>query len=152
MNNLPTPAPRVAAGTLFTRDDTVLLVHRTIYQNGWDIPGALVCPGEPPAATAKRQLREDLGLDREPRRLLALDWVPTEDGDEFLYVFDGGELADADIRLALGKNGLDRWEWVPVDRLPAYLPPELAARFTLTHRSGAAQTLCLERGKPAGTA
>jgi ADP-ribose pyrophosphatase YjhB (NUDIX family) len=150
--NLPTPAPRIAAGTLFTRDDTVLLIHRTIYENGWDIPGALVRQGEPPAETVRRQLREDLGLDRAPARLLALDWVPAEDGDEFLYVFDGGELADADIRLAHGKDGLDRWEWVAVERLSGYLPPELASRFTLTHRSGGAETLLLERGKPAGIA
>ncbi len=144
----PTPAPKVCAGTLFTREDTVLLIHRSIYENGWDIPGALVGHGDSPAATARRQLNDDLGLDREPRGLVALDWVPGEDGDEFLYVFDGGELADDDIRLALGRNGLDRWEWVPVDRLSAYLPPELAARFTLAHRSSGGRTLCLERGKP----
>jgi 8-oxo-dGTP diphosphatase len=144
----PTPAPRVCAGTLFTHNDTVLLIHRSIHENGWDIPGALVCHGDSPAATARRQLSDDLGLDREPQGLVVLDWVPGEDGDEFLYVFDGGELADADIRLALGKDGLDRWEWVPVDRLPAYLPPELAQRFTLAH--GASGTLSLERGKPSG--
>ena len=140
-------APRIAAGTLFTRGDTILLIHRSIYENGWDIPGALVGEGEPPAATVQRQLREDLGLDRSPRRLLALDWVPGDDGDEFLYVFDGGELADVDIDLTLGKDGLDRWEWVPVERLSAYLPPDLASRFTLTHQSDTDDTLLLERGK-----
>lgn len=146
--NQPTPAPRVCAGTLFKRDDTMLLIHRSSYENGWDIPGALVRHGDSPATTARRQLRDDLGLDREPRRLVAVDWVPGDDGDEFLYVFDGGELVDADIRLALGKDGLDRWEWVAVDRLPAYLPPELAARFALAHRRYGAETACLERGKP----
>ncbi|WP_290058858.1 NUDIX domain-containing protein [Amycolatopsis solani] len=144
----PTPAPRVCAGTLFTRGDTVLLLHRSIYENGWDIPGALVGHGESPAAAARRQLGEDLGLDREPAGLVVVDWVPGDDGDEFLYVFDGGELADDDIRLTLGRNGLDRSEWVPVDRLAEYLPPELAARFTVAH--AAPETLNLERGKPAG--
>jgi 8-oxo-dGTP diphosphatase len=142
----PTPAPKVCAGTLFTRGDAVLLIHRSIYENGWDIPGALVGHGESPAAAARRQLGDDVGLDREPRRLIVVDWVPGESGDEFLYVFDGGELADADIRLTLGKDGLDRWEWVPVDRLAEYLPAELAARFTIAH--GTSGAVSLERGKP----
>lgn len=143
----PDPAPRIAAGTLFTRGDSVLLIHRTIYENGWDIPGALVSKGDSPAAAATRALKDDLGLARDLRGLLAVDWVPAADTDEFLYVFDGGELADSDIHLSLGRNGLDRFEWVPVHRLAEYLPAELAARFAVAHRTGG--TAYLERGQAA---
>lgn len=148
-DHTPDTAPRVAAGTLFVKDDRVLLVHRTIYENGWDIPGALVGAGESPAGACRRELREDLQLDRTPQRLLIVDWVPG-DGDEFLYIFDCGAVHDSEVRLALGRNGLDRWEWVPVDQLAGYVPAELARRFALAHQvSTGAGWHYLERGEPA---
>ncbi len=137
----------VASGTLFVNGDRVLLVHRSIYENGWDIPGALVEQGRSPAATASAELYDDLGVDRFVGRLLVVDWAPGEDHDEFLYVFDGGALRDADVRLALGRNGLDRWAWVPVDQLSEYVPDNLARRFARAHKARAeGRTLNLENG------
>ncbi len=64
--------PRMAAGALFVDDqDRILLVHKT-YSNGWDTPGGYVHIGESPAAACRRELREELGLDREPQRLLVV--------------------------------------------------------------------------------
>ena len=83
--------PRIAAGALFVDDDRVLLVHKT-YGNGWDIPGGYVDVGESPAAACRRELLEELGIDRQPQRLLVVDWAPNDgEGDKILYVFDCGE-------------------------------------------------------------
>jgi ADP-ribose pyrophosphatase YjhB (NUDIX family) len=77
--------PRVAAGALFFDDaGRVLLVHPT-YKDTWDIPGGYVERGESPAAACRRELQEELGLDRKPVRLLAVDWAPNEgEGDKLL--------------------------------------------------------------------
>lgn len=65
--------PRMAAGAVFVDDqDRILLVHK-IYSNSWDIPGGYVDIGESPAAACRRELREELDLDREPQRLLVVD-------------------------------------------------------------------------------
>ena len=56
--------PRVSAGALFVDDGQVLLVHKT-YGNGWDIPGGYVDIGESPAAACRRELLEEIGLDRQ---------------------------------------------------------------------------------------
>src|SRR3954452_465944 len=87
--------PRMAAGALFIDDqDRVLLVHKT-YGNGWDVPGGYGDVGESPAAACRRELREELGLDRAPQRLLAVDWAPNEgEGDKVLWLFDCGALGD----------------------------------------------------------
>jgi len=69
----------VAAGAPFVDNGRVLLVHKT-YGNHWDIPGGYVDMGEAPAAACRRELREELGMDREPRRLLVVDWAP-DDGE-----------------------------------------------------------------------
>lgn len=67
--------PRIAAGALFVDGDRVLLVRKT-YGNKWDIPGGYVDRGESPAAACEREVREELGIERRPQRLLVNDWAP----------------------------------------------------------------------------
>ena len=56
-------------------DDRLLLVRKT-YGNQRDIPGGYVDVGESPAAACQRELREELGIDRQPQRLLVMEWAP----------------------------------------------------------------------------
>lgn len=53
-----------AVGVL-QRGDRLLLV-RTVYRQGWGLPGGMLERGEAPAAAVVRELREELGLDVEP--------------------------------------------------------------------------------------
>ncbi|MEJ2864212.1 NUDIX domain-containing protein [Actinomycetospora flava] len=71
----------MAAGVL-VRDGRVLLglrrADRASYPGVWDLPGGHVEPGEAPRATARRELREELGIDAEleaPWRRLVDDEV-----------------------------------------------------------------------------
>ncbi|MEV1118859.1 NUDIX domain-containing protein [Actinosynnema sp. NPDC049800] len=85
---------RMAAGALFVdNQDRILLVHKT-YSNSWDIPG-LRRRRRVPAAACRRELREELGLDREPQRLLVVDWAPNDgEGDKVLWLLECGPLDD----------------------------------------------------------
>ena len=141
--------PRIGAGALFVNDDRILLVHKT-YGNGWDIPGGYAEVGESPAAACQRELKEELGIQREVQRLLIVDWAPhVDEGDKILSVFDCGELGADERRIQLGGDELDRWEWVPVQRLPDYVIPRLARRLTSAHRAHSAETpTYLEHGEP----
>lgn len=139
--------PRIAAGALFVDRDRVLLVRKT-YGNRWDIPGGYVDRGESPADACRREVREELGLDRRPLRLLVHDWAPSDsEGDKILYVFDCGELgADAD-RITLQESELDRWDWVPVAELDTFVIPRLARRLREAHQAHAdGATRYLEHG------
>ena len=72
----------------------VLLVHPT-YKDTWDIPGRYVERGASPAAACRRELKEELGLERKPVRLLAVDWAPSDSaGDKLLFLFDCGKLGE----------------------------------------------------------
>ena len=144
--------PRVAAGALFVHGDRVLLVHK-IYGNGWDIPGGYVDAGESPAAACRREVKEELGIEREAQRLLIVDWAPSAgEGDKILYAFDCGELGADEHRIQLSADELDRWEWVPVGQLPEYVIPRLARRLGNAHHAYAAGTpLYLEHGQLAMT-
>ena len=140
--------PRIAAGALFVDGDRILLVRKT-YGNCWDIPGSYVEAGESPASACKRELKEELGIQREVQRLLIVDWAPrVDEGDKILYVFDCGELGSDENHIQLASGELDRWEWVPVRQLPDYVIPRLARRLTTAHYaySGGTQ-IYLEHGE-----
>jgi 8-oxo-dGTP diphosphatase len=141
--------PRIASGALFVDGNRILLVRKT-YGNGWDIPGGYAEVSESPAAACQRELKEELGIHRDVQRLLAVDWAPhADEGDKILYVFDCGQLGADEKRLQLASGELDRWEWVPVGRLPDYVIPRLVRRLTSAHRAYAAATpVYLEHGEP----
>ncbi|MEU4517384.1 NUDIX hydrolase [Amycolatopsis sp. NPDC024027] len=141
--------PRIAAGALFVNDDRVLLVRKT-YGNRWDIPGGYVDQGESPAEACSRELREEIGLSRSARRLLVHDWAPNDsEGDKILYVFGCGDLGSDEDAIVLDGVELDRWEWVPVDKLDEYLIPRLARRLNRAYQAQVAgTTLYLEHGEP----
>jgi 8-oxo-dGTP diphosphatase len=141
--------PRIAAGALFVDNGQVLLVHKT-YGNHWDIPGGYVDVGESPAAACRRELREELGINRSPRQLLVVDWAPNDsDGDKILYIFDCGELGSDETRIRLEDDEIDRWQWVPADRIADHVIPRLARRLERAYQARCAGIpLYLEHGEP----
>ncbi len=145
--------PRVAAGALFLdHAGRVLLVHPT-YKDTWDIPGGYVEQGESPAAACRREVAEELGLYRQPHRLLAVDWAPHErEGDKLLFLFDCGDPGDDEGRIRLNGDELDRRQWVDLDQLAHYLIPRLTRRIRSATTSRENSTTYLEHGAPPATA
>ncbi|MGI8445823.1 MAG: NUDIX domain-containing protein [Streptosporangiaceae bacterium] len=76
----------------------VLLVD-PVYRDTWDLPGGAVEAEESPHAACRREVAEELGLDRPAGRVLAVDWVPSrpERPEGLIVVYDGGVLTPADI-------------------------------------------------------
>jgi ADP-ribose pyrophosphatase YjhB (NUDIX family) len=64
----------------------------------WDLPGGAVEAEESPHAACRREVAEELGLDRPAGRVLAVDWVPSrpERPEGLVVVYDGGVLSPAD--------------------------------------------------------
>jgi 8-oxo-dGTP diphosphatase len=91
---------RVCADALL-RDASgrILLVDPT-YKPDWDLPGGMAEGNESPARAVQRELREELGLDIQPGRLLCVDWVsPHGPWDDLVsFIFDGGSLSEDEIR------------------------------------------------------
>lgn len=133
----PMATPRVAAGALFfDKDDNVLLV-KPAYKNGWDIPGGYVEPSETPSEACHREVREELGITVQVRRLLAVDWAPsTSEGDKLLFVFDGGPVVPDTREFKLSDNELTAYAFKSARELDDLMPARLARRL---HAAAAAR-------------
>ena len=146
------PTKRVAAGAIFVDgNERVLLVEPT-YKDGWDIPGGVVELNESPRVGCRREVREELGLDRPVGTLLGVDWVPT-DGPKtegLMLVFDGGPLAEYETAaIVLPEDELRSWRWVTRDEVRELASPRTASRILAclaARRAGT--TVYLEAGAP----
>lgn len=83
-----------------------------------------------PSVRAQREVKEELGLDRQITKLLVADWAPSEkEGDKILFVFDGGTLSQAERgAIALPPDELETYDYFPSSELPKLLIPRLARR------------------------
>jgi 8-oxo-dGTP diphosphatase len=58
-----TPSFTVGAICFVERSDGAVLLVQLSYRNRWGVPGGLLQRGEDPAAAARREVREEVGLD-----------------------------------------------------------------------------------------
>ena len=145
---------RMAAGALCRdRAGRVLLVD-PVYRETWDLPGGAVEAEESPQAACRREVAEELGLDRPAGRVLALDWVPSrpERPEGLFVVYDGGVLAANDIDIiVVPEEELAGYAFVHPDEVPKRVTPLVARRIAACMDALAAGTVAsLEGGSPAG--
>ena len=145
---------RMAAGALCRdRAGRVLLVD-PVYRDTWDLPGGAVEAEESPQAACRREVAEELGLDRPVGRVLALDWVPSrpERPEGLIVVYDGGVLVADDIKaIVLQEGELAGYAFVRPDQAPGRVTPLVARRISACLEALATGTVAsLEGGSPAG--
>jgi 8-oxo-dGTP diphosphatase len=142
---------RMAAGALF-RDTAgrVLLVEPT-YKPTWEIPGGTVEENESPTAACRREVIEELALDRPVGRVLAIDWVPprSERTEGLMLVYDGGILTPTDIKaIRLPADELASYALVSPDRVSELAGALLARRIAACLDAAATGTaISLEDGR-----
>lgn len=150
--------PRILAGAaaLFRDDGGRVLLVEPNYRDGWALPGGTVesDDGETPRQGARRETLEEIGLDRELGRLLAVDWVRGTGRPPLVaYLYDGGVLTEAELKaIRLQEEELLSWRLVPREDLPAHLPGALGRRVlaALDVLESGAGTAELENGHRVG--
>ncbi|MGC0417047.1 NUDIX domain-containing protein [Embleya sp. AB8] len=123
-----------AGAILHDEDGRILLVEPSYGDGRWEIPGGAMDAGEYPWDTAHREIKEELGLDLAPGRLLVVDWVPPQpDGRPAPanYLFDGGILtrADAEARVHLAAGELVAWHLAEPAEWDVLMAPHMARRL-----------------------
>lgn len=133
---------RVAVDLLIRdRAGRSLLVNPT-YKDFWDIPGGMAEANESLAATARRELREELGLLVDVGRLLVVDWVGPHGpwDDQLVFIFDGGVLDAGTIeRIRIHDRELEEFAFLGHDDSRDRLRPDMWTLLWSAHE-------CLENG------
>ena len=125
------PRKRMAASVLLFDECGRVMVVEPTYKPHWDLPGGVVELGESPWDAGCREVKEELGLDVLPRRLVAVDWVPPrpERSEGLITVFDGGVLLPERVAgIALPAKELHSYAFVDLDGARRLLSPLLARR------------------------
>jgi ADP-ribose pyrophosphatase YjhB (NUDIX family) len=146
--------PRMAAGALIHSGSRVLLVKPT-YKDGWDIPGGYVEPGESPAAACSRELAEEINLSQPAGRLLIVDWAPhPTEGDKVLFIFDGGEMTDAQVAaLVVDGQEISEARFHEITGVHGLMPERLSRRLVSAfHAAQDGVTAYAEHGEPTSPA
>jgi 8-oxo-dGTP pyrophosphatase MutT (NUDIX family) len=146
--------PRVAAGVLFLDESDRLLLVVPSYKDFLDLPGGYVEPGESPSTAARREVREELGIEITVGRFLVADWwqdsADGQGGPKLLFVFDGGHLSAVQCdRVTVDGDEIIGYDFHPVADLDAVTIPRLANR--IRHAVAAHHertTIYLEDGQP----
>jgi len=145
---------RMAAGALLRDARGRVLLVDPAYKPTMDMPGGAVEAEESPHAACRREVAEELGLDRAPGRVLAVDWVPSRPKrpEGVVVVYDGGILPDEEIsQIVLGDGELAGIRFVPPDEVAPLVTPLLSRRIAACVAAADAGTVAaLENGSPAG--
>jgi 8-oxo-dGTP diphosphatase len=143
---------RMAASAFFRDEAGRVLLVDPVYKQPWDLPGGAVEAEESPHAACRREVLEELGLDRPPGRVLAVDWVPSrpERPEGLIVVYEGGVLSAADIAaIRLADGELARFAFFGRGEVAELVTPLLARRVDACLAAAEAGTVAaLENGTP----
>lgn len=98
-------SPSFAAAVVTDAEGRVLLVRTTYGENKWDLPGGVLEPGEAPWEAARREAREELGIDLGGLSLCGVYFLAHRDAFGFIFRAsdfsgdirpDGKEIDEAD--------------------------------------------------------
>ncbi len=138
------PRKRMAAGALFVDSANRILLVDPVYRDTWDLPGGAVEAEESPYAACRREIAEELGLDRPPGRVLAVDWVPSRPRrpEGLVVVYDGGMLRTAEIdAITLPEDELAGFAFVAAEEVAARTTPLVGRRIAASLEAKAAGTV-----------
>ena len=127
------PKKRMGAGCLLFNEQGKILLVKPTYKPGWEIPGGVVEENESPKQCCKRELREELGLERKIGSLLVIEYncETDEKSESLMFIFDGGILYGMEISsIKLPKDELSEFAFFTRQSLPQEMEPALRKRIS----------------------
>jgi 8-oxo-dGTP diphosphatase len=122
----------MAAGALCRDQEGRVLMVDPVYRDTWDVPGGVVEADESPHAACRREVAEEIGLDRPLGRVLAVDWVPSKPDypEGVVVIYDGGVLTAAErAGIRVPEEELDGFAFVPPGEVAERVEPIVGRRI-----------------------
>jgi RimJ/RimL family protein N-acetyltransferase/ADP-ribose pyrophosphatase YjhB (NUDIX family) len=120
------PKKRVIAHVVIRDTANRVLLCTTGFKHDLELPGGVVEPNEDPAAGARREIVEELGLELPVGDVVAIDWLPPWQGwgDAIEILYDGG-VHDPALLERLRPDGREilKAEWYAADEVAGMVSP-----------------------------
>jgi 8-oxo-dGTP diphosphatase len=128
------PSYTVGALCVIERDGHVVLIRQR-YRNRWGLPGGLLMRNEEPADAARREVREEIGLDVE---LVGDPSVVVEVDVRRVDIVFRARPSAGELALGCTSPEIVAAEWHPITSLPEVQPETSSAMkaLGLPHRRG----------------
>ena len=128
------PKTQVAAACLFLDEEGRILAVKPTYKPGWEVPGVgLAEDGESPLEACRREVLEEIGLDVQRVRLLAVDYrepVPGRRGNALRFVFLGPRLREDELRrIQLQREEVSEYCFMAPGEVMQHYPSAAARRL-----------------------
>ncbi|MDX1607803.1 MAG: NUDIX hydrolase [Candidatus Spechtbacterales bacterium] len=123
---------RSVSAALFFDEKGKILIVKPSYRDDWLVAGGHSEEGESPRQTCKREIKEELGLDIEPGKLLCIDYLvePHPQKESFEFIFEGGVLSREKIKnIELEEDEIEEYKFVQLQELSDFCDNDLIYRI-----------------------
>lgn len=141
------PAYTVGAICFIERDDGAMLLVRLSYRRGWGVPGGLLKRGELPAEAARREVREEVGLEVELVGEPAVVVAPEAQRVDLVYRARPACGQDVTTAQPLSPEIVDA-QWFPAGSLPELQHETSGALVALARSARSPQAVPLPDSAP----
>jgi 8-oxo-dGTP diphosphatase len=121
--------PRTGVAVIVTHQRKILFGKRIISPGefAWQLPGGWIRKGESPEQTAKREVREETGLDLKSIRFVAYTNNIFSSQDHSISLYFEAECLNPEVMRACEPHKCEQWLWMNWQDVPdnLYLPLEL---------------------------
>lgn len=151
------PKKRLAACVMLFDDENRLLILKPTYLQAWLLPGGTVERNESPWEGARREAKEEVGLELGPLAFAGMDWRSSDDqyDDSLHFVFYGGVLSP-EQQAAIKPDGVEIADFRFAERAEAedLVEPHLRRRVLpcWDQHSASTRPLIMNRGQADGRA
>ncbi|MDX2969758.1 NUDIX hydrolase [Kribbella solani] len=126
------PKKTTAGGALVRNSEGLILFLEAVYKPTLEIPGGVAEFDESPLDAARREAREEIGIDIEIGPALVIDWIPATGvwHDGVMFIFDGGVLTDEQIaQITLDDTEARRFQFMTLDQASDRMRPSMVRRI-----------------------
>lgn len=113
------PKKQTGTAVIFFNADRNLLIVKPGYKNTWLVPGGSIDEDESPLHCARREVKEEIGLDITDLKLVGIYYSHKKlaHSDSLKFIFYGGVLSEDQIaHIIVQEDELERCDFVPLDK------------------------------------
>ena len=138
----------MGVGVVFLARNQILILKPT-YKEHWLLPGGVIDANESPREAACREVREELGLDINVRKLLVVDYIHSQGTrtECVQFMFQGPNLSADQLKsIQLQNEEIKEFSFVPFVDALNLVSSHTAERLKIS-KERAFQTIYLENGR-----